>query len=377
MTAYRETFRKHRVLFCLPPLLGLIAAAVFAFGTPKKYQSSASLWVDNGPLAGSSLSSTSDPATSEQTLLNELLATRRFDLAVGQGSSLSRYISAQGGSREQIAGNLATAVASGAASSTAGPQVLVLTFTGPSPSVAQSALQSLVAQLQSTVSHYGQTYGQTAQAYYQAQVKMATQALSRDTAAASAYKTAHPRATSANSQNYAALQAAEQTASSQLQSATSALSQATGEAAGGNGTSFLVRVVDPPVIPTAPTSGKKKMLLVVVAGLLAGLLLSLSIIAVMTPSRDDRWDAEVTGDDEFAGSQQARGGGKTFVRDPVEIDHQPAIVETLAPQDPEVDQQPAIAETLASPTPAVVTTADTQRRQFAVHGLSLGRRPAS
>lgn len=399
MSAYRETFRKHRVLFCLPPLLAVIAMGVLAAGTPKKYQSSASLWVDNGPLAGSSLSSDSggNPSSSEQTLLYELLATKSFDVAVGQGSSLSRYISAQGGSRDQIAANLGSAVASGVGSFTPGPQVLVLTFTGPSPSTAQSTLQSLVAQLQKTASHYGQTFGQTARAYYQGQVNTATQAVSRATAAAAAYKTAHPSATSANSQDYAALLAAQQTAGSQLASATSGLNQAAGQA-GGNGTGTLVRVVDPPSISAAPTSGKKKMAMEVVGGLAGGILLSVLIIVAMTPSREDRWDAEVTSDDEFAGWQHAERERKTFVRDPAKIDHQPAIAETptfpmpsavtgppampseqsgaLAPHTPDVDEQPATAETPASSSP-FVTALDTQRRQFAVRHRTVGRRSAS
>lgn len=349
MTAYRETFRRHRVLYCLPPLLALIVMGVLAVGSAKKYESSASLWVDNGPSAGSSLSSNgaSDPSASEQTLLNELLATKSFDIAVGRSSSLNRYISAQGG-------DLASAVSSGAGSIAPGPQVLVVNFTGPSPAIAQSALQSLVTHLQNTVSHYGQTYGQAAQSYYQTQVKTATQAVSRATSAANAYKASHPSATSANSQGYAALLAAQQSASSDLASATAALNQATGQA-GGSGASTLVRLVDPPTVPSAPTSGKKKMVMEILGGLFAGMLLSLLIIVAKTPSREDRWDAEFLSGDELTSPVQPQSG-------------------SLARQGARVDHQPAIANSQASP--AAVTPLDTQRRQFATRRLTLNRRPA-
>ena len=293
---YRDTFRKHRILFCLPPLVAMLAMGVLAFGAAKKYQSYASLWIDNGPLAGSSLNSNSGtaPSASEQTLLGELLATKGFGLAVGNGSGLKRYIAAQGGTPTQIAQNLVTAVTSGVGSSAPGPQVLELTFTGPTPSIAQGTLESLVTQLQASMTYYGQIFGQSAAAYYRGQVVTATRAVTQATAAASAFARKHPGVTSSTSQVYARLVAAQQSATSQLANATSQLNQAVGEATAG-GSSTTVRVIDPPSLPTTPTSGKKKAVLGVVGGLVGGILVSLLVIVAITPNRDERWEAETSG----------------------------------------------------------------------------------
>jgi hypothetical protein len=303
MRAYRETFRKHRILYLLPPLLGAIALGALAFKAPAKYQSTASLWIDNGPLAGSSLNSSTggQPSASEQTLLTELLATKNFDLDVANGSGLKAYVKSQGGAAQQVSTNLESAVAAGVGSSTPGPQILELTFTGPTPAIAQSALQSLITHLQNAMAYYGQTFGQSAQAYYSSQVKTATAALTKATGEAATYLRAHPGATSQTDQQYAALLAEEQSANGQLANATSQLNQAQSQAAGDGGASTLVRVVDAPSVPTSPTAGKKKAAMTLVGGLFGGLLISLFIIVAKTPSREDRWDVEISGGDPYAG----------------------------------------------------------------------------
>jgi hypothetical protein len=305
MNAYRETFRKHRILFWIPPVLATLALAFLAFTTPKKYQAQASLWIDNGPLAGTSLSTTSatQPSSSEQTILNELVATKSFAVDVANRSLLGNYIRAQGGTKQEISGNLAAAVMSGVSVSTPGPQILLVTFIGPSPAIAHSALQSLIAHLQSSMAYYGQTFGQSAQAYYEAQVKTATQALTRATGATNAYRQSHPGVTATNDQNYAALVAAQQSDAGQLATATGELNQAVGQATGG-GTSTLVRLVDPPSFPTTATSGKTKMVEEVAAGFFGGWLLSAIVIVAMTPSRRDRWDDEISGGAEPANLAQ-------------------------------------------------------------------------
>lgn len=294
MSGYRDTFRKHRILFCLPPLLIAVAVGVLAFGASKKYDSYASLWIDNGPLVGSSLDSTtgSQPSGGEQTLLNELLSTKNFPLDVGNGSSLKAYIKSQGGTSQQQASNLATAVRADTSSTAPGPQVLEVSFTGPTPDIAESTLQSLITHLQGSMTQYGQAFGQSAQAYYQAQVNSATAALTKATAAATAYARSHPGATGANSQSYATLLAAETSATGQLASATTQLNQASVQASGA-GTSTLVRVIDPPSAPSTPTSGKKKAAEMIGGGLVGGILISFLIIVAMTPTIEDRWDDEL------------------------------------------------------------------------------------
>ena len=304
MRAYHETFRRHRFLFCLPPLLFAVVLAVLAFGAPKKYQSYASLWIDNGPSGQSSLSSgASAPSASEQTLLGELLSTTNFDRDVGKSSLLNQYLAAHGVSKERMDAMLAAAVGSGVSTSAPGPQVLTVTFTGPTPAVAQSVLESLIVNVQRSILYFGHTFGKTAQAYFQQQVKTATQALSSATAATNAYRRDHPSATANNDQSYAALIAAQQSANSQIATATTGLGQATGQAT-GDGMSSLVQVVDPPSIPTSPTSGMMSAMKKVAGGFAGGLLLSVILIVAMTRSGDDRWDVELSGGEPAGGPAQ-------------------------------------------------------------------------
>ena len=66
-TSYRETFWRHRKLFCLPIVLGALAAAFFLFAMGKTYKSTASLWVDTTATAPSSVGDgTSAPLASPQ-----------------------------------------------------------------------------------------------------------------------------------------------------------------------------------------------------------------------------------------------------------------------------------------------------------------------
>lgn len=359
MSGYRETFRKHRILFCLPPLVVAVAVGVLAFGTAKKYESYASLWIDNGPLAGSSLNSNngSQPSGGEQTLLNELLSTTNFPLDVGNGSSLKAYIKGQGGTRQQQATNLAAAVTAGTTSTAPGPQVLDVTFTGPTPDIAETTLQSLINHLQGSMAQYGEAFGQSAQAYYQTQVNSATAAVSKATAAANAYLRAHPGASSSNSQSYATLLAAQQSATGQLANATSQLNQATVQASGG-GTSTLVRVIDPPSVPTTPTSGKKKAAMMIAGGLVGGMLISFLIIVAMTPRTEDRWEDELEGYDTagLAGRQPAG-----------------AAVQPWSPYQPD-DLRPTAA---APAVAAKETTSEPRHRRLAGRRLVLGARSSA
>src|SRR5438045_993654 len=86
-TSYRETFRRHRKLFCMPVILGALAAAFFLFAMGRTYTSTASLWVDTTPplpsSAGANTSSLAEPpASAEQGVLTELLSTRAFAASV-------------------------------------------------------------------------------------------------------------------------------------------------------------------------------------------------------------------------------------------------------------------------------------------------------
>jgi hypothetical protein len=299
MRAYRETFSRHRVLFLLPALLFALAAGYLTLGAAKTYESDSSLWVDNAVSAGSSLSNSQqavEPSTLEQTILTELLATQNFDVTVGDGSGLKSIEAAGGGGQQKIDMRIAAAVSGGVTSATPGPQVLQLSFVGPTPAVAEGTLGSLMTQLQSSTAQYAHDFSQTSQSYYQDQVNTAHEAVTKATDAATGYQRSHPKSTTQNDQNYAALVAAVTSATTQLASATSSLNQAQGQSQGGSA-GTTVRVLDTPSTPTGPVSGKKKALIEIIGAMIAGLLLSVLAIVAITPGGADRADADILSGD--------------------------------------------------------------------------------
>lgn len=292
MREYVKTFKRRWFLYCLPPLLLAAGAGYLEVSKPKTYKSSASLWIDNGPTSGSSLVSTSGtgPSTFEQTLLNELLATRSFDLAVGQGSTLATSV--VGATEQAKESAVVAAVTGGAGSTIAGPQVMTLTFTGSSPEVAQSALHAIIAQLQSSTTSFGQAYGRNSTGYYKAQLTTAQKAQNTAKAALALYRLNHRHATAANSAAYAALSSAVSTANAQVTAATQSLQASQTQARVGV-MGATIDVVDPPLLPTAPLNGKKKAAELAVAGLLGGALLSLLLVVAFTKSEDDRAEQQM------------------------------------------------------------------------------------
>jgi len=284
--AYRATFRRHRLLFCIAPVLAAVIAAGLMLSKGSSYQASASLWIDNPPPLGSSLNSSSTqasatPSTQVQTLLTELLATRAFVFKVARGSQLLGYI------RTHSAGDIAAAIMAGIGPETtsvaAGPQVLVIDYKGPTAAIAQSVLQRLIAGLQSSASKYGDVYVSSALHYYNSQVQSASATVHATQNEIARYLRDHPGASLTADPAYSALNAASQAASSQLSQAETNRVQASGALSVG-GSSPIVRVVDKPTLPTATVLSKKKLLEAVVGGFLAGALISLLAVVMMTPA---------------------------------------------------------------------------------------------
>lgn len=316
LEAYRETFRRHRVLFLVPVVVALVFAAWSVVGAPKSYVSSASLWVDNAAPSGSSLDNvnpaTVPPSQQEQTVLSELLSTETFVTAVADHSTLPAYLKAHptegsgpsallsglsGGGGASMSTRLESALGANVSSAVPGPQVLQLSFAGPTPAVAQSTLNALVGQLQSSTAQFSTDYGKSQATYYQSQYQASASAASAARAQATGYLSQHPHATTQNSPTYSALIAASTAANTQLTQASSALRQAQ-NATGSGGA--IVRVIDPPSVPTAATSGKKAEAEGILGGLFGGVVISLLAVILMTKNntRTARPEEE-TGEDEL------------------------------------------------------------------------------
>lgn len=317
-TTYRQTFRRHRLLLSLPIVVAVLVAGALTVMSPKSYLSTASLWVDNPAATDSSLGNLNPamtpPSTQEQNVLTELLSTQGFALPVAHQSSLASYLASHnGGGISSILGGgggslndriMAALTAPAVTTTVPGPQVLQISFTGPTPAVAQSTLDAIVTLLQKDSTSFSQEHSQGAIQYYMGQVETATQALLAARNQADAYRAQHSTAQPGDP-NLAAFQTAETSAGSELAQAQVGLSAAKAALKGGS-TASQVHVIDNADLPTAPTSGKKKQLEGIVAGLAAGLLISFLGMMALTRRESDPWEDELT---EVAGPGVAAAQG--------------------------------------------------------------------
>ena len=310
MRAYRETFRRHRRLLILPIVLAVFVAGWFVLGSPKSYQSTASLWVDTPASSDSSLGNANPaiipPSQQEQNVLTELLATQDFPLAVGHQSSLGQYLATHGsggwsptallssiGGGGSLDANIVSALGpTNVISTVPGPQVLQITYRGPTPAVAQNTLSVLVQKLQQQGSQLTKQRNQQVAAYYKAQVQTASQAVAAARAQAAAYIAQHQGA-AAGDPNLAAIQNAQGTASTQLTESTGKLNEAMSNAQDSGGAGGMIHVLDSPTAPAGPVTGKTKELLGIFGGLFAGLLITALGIVALTPS-DGRSDESLS-----------------------------------------------------------------------------------
>ena len=303
-TTYRQTFRRHRLLLSVPIVIAVLIAGVLTVMSPKSYESTASLWVDNPATTDSSLGNLNPamtpPSTQEQNVATELLATQDFDLKVGHSSALGPYLASHKGGGIPIlssgGGSLNSQIIAAlqppaVTTAVPGPQVLQISFSGPTPAVAQNTLQTIITELQKDSATYSQQHSQGAIQYYAGQVDTATQALLALRNQADAYRSQHPAAP-ATDPNLTAFQAAETSAGSQIAQAQAGLSAAKAALKGGSSGSE-VGVIDNATFPTGPTSGKKKQLEGILGGLVAGLLISFLGTIALTRRESDPWEDEL------------------------------------------------------------------------------------
>jgi uncharacterized protein involved in exopolysaccharide biosynthesis len=321
---YKTTFRRHRLLFLIPVVVALFVAAWSVLGAPKSYMATASLWVDNSAPDTSSLSgqntSPTTPSQNEQTVLQELLSSNQFVLSVAQKSSLESYLASHprsGFSPSALLSSLSgpgsmttrvqSALGPNVVTQIPGPQVLQISFSGPSPAVAQSTLSALMTQLQASTRQYSDDYSQSQVAYFRSQYDAAAQAASTARAQAQMYLTQHPTATAQKDPTYSALLAAATSANGQSAQAATAMRQAqSGSASAGP----VVHVIDPATLPVAATAGKKKQAEAILAGLFGGLVVSVLAVVLMTKraARVARPQELVRPADEFPGESSGPTG---------------------------------------------------------------------
>ena len=287
-TSYRETFRRHRKLFCMPIILGALAATFFLFGTGRTYKSTANVWVDTNAPAPSSLGDSPQnepPAAAEQALLGELLTTRAFDASVAETSLRGKSPSGTDAIRENVAKMLENGQVVGFA---VGGQVLQVSASASSPAMAENVVGAVVAQLRNYTDRTVAQHDQKIVADGRAQVKAAQTALANARSNVVAYQARHP-GVSATDPNYASLVATENAASTTLAQANTTLNQM----AGGNSDGWSTTVIDPPGQASTTALRKSKMAEVILGGALAGALVSFLAVVALTPAKKETWEDEL------------------------------------------------------------------------------------
>lgn len=284
--SYRETFRRHRKLFCLPVILGALAAGFFLFAMGRTYKSTASLWIDTTATEPSSLASNGGPlaeppASAEQGILSELLTTNSFASSVAEHSLLGKSLGGADAEEALGSGQVASAVPGG--------QILQISYSASSPAIARTVLGAIVYQLRNYTHRLSAQHAQAALASDRGQVKAAEAALAAARSNITAYKAQHP-GVSPTDPNYMSLVATENDAVRQLAQANAALSQGAGT--GGNGT-WSIQVVDPPSHASATAPRKSKMAEVILGGALGGLLVSFLAVVILTPVKKEEWEDEL------------------------------------------------------------------------------------
>jgi uncharacterized protein involved in exopolysaccharide biosynthesis len=301
---FLETLFRHRLVAILPILVGLLVAVGYQASQPKSYTSTGSLWID-ATVPGNSTANTEnqyvDPSTLQQSAIEELLTTRSFAVAVGDSGPLAAYLAAnpraeatglaavpvlsslfsssKGSIHDQVANDLPNMVSV----DTGGPQVVNITVTAPSPSVAAGTAQAVINEYGSQTTAAQTSTDQVAVQYYEQQLGQAEQTLQQAQQQLSAFLVAHPTVPATGDGNATATELAQavaldtssyQNVLSEYQSAELSLANVASQKG--------FQVLDAPTASSTPVSSSKKLLGTGLAGLVVGLLVSVLLITTLT-----------------------------------------------------------------------------------------------
>ncbi|HXZ98794.1 MAG TPA: hypothetical protein VEK76_00440 [Candidatus Binatia bacterium] len=299
---FLETLFRHRIIAILPIVIGLVVAAGYELVQPRTFTSTADLWVDASTPGQSGTTSNQyvDPSTTQESVIQELVDTRSFDIAVGQVGGLSAFLAAHPGAEVtgiaavpglgelfksapgSVDDQVATMIPAELTITATGPQVITISATGPTPAVTEGIINAVVSQYELNVVQAATTTDQTAVSYYTQQLAQAQTTLNQAESAYTDYVQANPTVikNGGTSAQLIELQQSVANAQSNYQSVNNQLQQAQLNLANvGNQTG--VRVLDAPQAGTS-VSIKKKLLTTGIAGLVVGLIISLLLITVLT-----------------------------------------------------------------------------------------------
>jgi uncharacterized protein involved in exopolysaccharide biosynthesis len=314
---YRETFRRHRLLFLLPVVLGAVLGLTFSLGSPKLYRSTASLWSESASANTAEAFGALPPAGQEQSMLTELLTTYNFVHNVARNSPMQAYLETHTSTgwtptallKQLLKGTpslddrIATALSPKRVTSTVhGQHILEVSLAAADPVLAKRTLQTLIKEYMRQRAVLAQSVLKSAQQ----QVDSASKSLAAARFNLNEYLRTHP-GLPPNDPERQALTNAYRTGLGQVNTATSAMNQAFAAVASGSGLQSSLRVYDPPKLPIGTTTGKKRAVETAIAGGFVGALLS--FLAIMYLSRPGRSEASPGGSPATLPGPSPNGGG--------------------------------------------------------------------
>jgi hypothetical protein len=290
---YRETFDRNRLLFLVPVALGALLGLTFGLGSPKLYRSDATLVFRSLDTASSQFGT--PPATQNQAMLNELLATHGFPEAIARKSPMQQYLRTHDSTswtptallkrfvkgKPTLDDRIAEAFSAKRVTSIpSGSDLLEVSLTAPDPFLARATLRVLINEF---LTERKRLQGSALTAAVTEFTKARTE-LSKAQTQLKTYSNLHPGSTATGDPELAALSSAQLQAVRQLRDAANVMNTAMAAVNGGTGLPTTAGVFDPARLPVGPTTGKKRVVELMLVGAFVGGLIS--FLAIMYLSRE-------------------------------------------------------------------------------------------
>jgi Mrp family chromosome partitioning ATPase/capsular polysaccharide biosynthesis protein len=276
MKRYLELLFRRPVLLSLPMAVALVVGAGYALHLPRSYVSSSNLFVDTFLPNPSSLEQGvapggSTPATEKLTTLQEFLRTQSFDNKVAQRATGSGHI-------DDLT---AAAIAKTIRLSTSGPQILNVSVKSTNPTLAARTVQAVTDEFSLELGQALQQRNTSLATVLKADADSGATRLSSAQSALAAYLQTHPN----NPDDAEETRLTNEVAAAQTQRDQAVARYNQARVAGGSGASSVdptaLHVVDPPKVPTLPTSRKKQLVMTGLGSLLGGGVLTLLILVLL------------------------------------------------------------------------------------------------
>lgn len=302
---FLEAFFRHKLLILLPALLipGIVAP-IAILTAPMYYETFASIWVEKPTYISyaSDWNQYISPAQNQSGRLGELLRTRTFMLDVAKRTALAPLLGSPQG-EAQVVRFLGT----GAAQWTNGDHLLMLRFRAASPDLSFQVVNAIVDSFKERAAADRVAQGRLATSFYSERLKQQQDQLNTSTEALQRFIAANPRVASLlTPENAPAISSTASRAGLPLIASDPQLAQLLDlqrqvdanqkdvdrlqqiiegaeldVSAGLQGQTLGFQVADPPQMPTTATRERKKTLIYPVAGLLAGVGISATLLVLL------------------------------------------------------------------------------------------------